>query len=214
MSVNKRLIEYIRVKGVSQSEIAKKLNIAQPNLNRILNSDDLKVSQLIELCTVLEVSPTYFFDGTETINNEELERLKQENALLKQNTSLINQNLNLGSKLFLKTQLEVLDEDFKDVSEDIKNKLISEVKGVSDGMSNLNNILEEFFNTDKEKIKAHFTERIREITLIPRAINISKIKEKRKKDTLENTSNNSISNEELLKKLDERTKTARKTNKK
>jgi transcriptional regulator with XRE-family HTH domain len=83
LTVNKKILDYIKIKGLSQSEIANKMNIAQSSLNRTLNSDDLKISQLIALCKAIEVSPNYFFDGTETIDNNKISLLENEITSLK-----------------------------------------------------------------------------------------------------------------------------------
>ena len=84
MTINNKIQTYIENKGLKLVDISKKMGISKQNFNRILHSDDLKISQLIELCKILEVSPTYFFDGSETLSNSEIEGYKKEIETLKQ----------------------------------------------------------------------------------------------------------------------------------
>lgn len=76
-SINKKIRDYIDSKGIKQTDIANSLKIHQSSLSRTLNSDDLKVSQLIKISKVLMVGPTYFFDGSEIIDKNDLEICKK-----------------------------------------------------------------------------------------------------------------------------------------
>lgn len=82
MTINKKIQAYIENKGFKLIDISKKIGISKQNFSRILNSDDLKVSQLLELCKVLEVNPSYFFDGSEMLNNKESINIKREKEFL------------------------------------------------------------------------------------------------------------------------------------
>lgn len=83
MSVNKKILNYIKENGIIQSELCKKLGYTQANLSRILNSDDIKVSQLEKICEALEVPILKFFDGAEIYSVSAVENLKQELEVLK-----------------------------------------------------------------------------------------------------------------------------------
>jgi transcriptional regulator with XRE-family HTH domain len=129
MSVNKKIAEHLRIKGISQSEFAERLNTNQPNLSRILKADDMKVSQLIEMSKLLNVSPAYFIDGVEIVGNEELEMLKQENKTLKNYSNLISEHIKTLIDAFYNTKIEILKTEFLNEDSKVKDQLIEESEG-------------------------------------------------------------------------------------
>lgn len=83
MSINKKILKYLEEKGINHSVLVKKTGISKQNLSRILgSSDDLKVSQLVEICKALDVPNTFFFEGKENDSNKEIEDLKSANLAL------------------------------------------------------------------------------------------------------------------------------------
>ncbi len=124
VSVNKKIIDYIRENKISQSDIAKKTGIAQSNLNRLLNSDDLRVSHLIQITKALELPVTYFFDGKEHISNEEIEGYKKRINELEYFMSIAKRHEE--EKLFIAFS-QILDVEFKNIKKETKKVLISQL---------------------------------------------------------------------------------------
>jgi len=77
MDINTNIVAYMAKHKVSQNDLAQKLGYTQANLSRILNADDIKVSQLNKICEALNVPPYIFFDNVPNISNEEIEKDKK-----------------------------------------------------------------------------------------------------------------------------------------
>jgi hypothetical protein len=101
----------------------------------MLNSDDLKVSLLIELCEILEVSPAYFFnDKIIDSNNELLKKvlynISEQNARLNETESYVNRIKQMNDSnsfkiinLVLEKYEYVLNKDFKNIDKKTKSKI-------------------------------------------------------------------------------------------
>lgn len=63
MSVNNKILEVAKAKKISHEKIAQKLGIARPNLTRLLNGSDLKVSTLLEISKILDIDPAYLISN-------------------------------------------------------------------------------------------------------------------------------------------------------
>ncbi len=120
-SVNKRILEYIRSNDISLSDVAKKIGVAQSSLSRTLSSDDLKISQLVEITKALELPVTYFFDGKEHISNEEIEGYKKRIEELEYIVSLGKKHED--EKLYL-ILIGILDSEFKGITKETRKELL------------------------------------------------------------------------------------------
>lgn len=61
-SINNRVKALIKSKGTTISDVASKLGMAQGNLSRMLNDDDLKVSTLFKIAQILNVPINALFE--------------------------------------------------------------------------------------------------------------------------------------------------------
>jgi DNA-binding Xre family transcriptional regulator len=77
MEINKKILKYLEDKGINHSVLVKKTGISKQNLSRILSSDDIKFSQLIEITKALDLPLTFFIDGKDKVSNEEIENYKE-----------------------------------------------------------------------------------------------------------------------------------------
>ncbi len=86
------LKERIRTKGMSESEIARRLNMSQQGFNRIMRIDDVKTSLLEKLCKVFDVDMSFFYplDYSNENNNTSniLAQHTDVSELIKQNAAL------------------------------------------------------------------------------------------------------------------------------
>lgn len=58
--IRKRLIESIRQSGMTQTEIAKKLNVSQSNIAHYIRGDIMPtLDTFANLCDILDVDPAY-----------------------------------------------------------------------------------------------------------------------------------------------------------
>ncbi len=58
--IQKRIIEAIKQSGISQTELAKKLNIKQPTVNNYLSGKAMPaLDTFANLCVVLDIDPAY-----------------------------------------------------------------------------------------------------------------------------------------------------------
>ncbi|MCW3076944.1 MAG: hypothetical protein JWO32_1553 [Bacteroidetes bacterium] len=130
MSVNKKIIDLLRVLNIPQAALAEKLGMAQSNLNRLLNSEDLKVSQLIEISKSLNVSPSHFFDGSETINKNELDackkRVEELEEMLSDKRKIIQDNQRTELMGYIRRTENTLNKNFN-LKKDTKTLLINKV---------------------------------------------------------------------------------------
>lgn len=117
MIINKKIQTYIENKGLKLVDISKKMGISKQNFSRILNSDDLKLSQLIDLCKILNVNPSYFFDGSESINNAEIEGYKKRISELEE---IISNKNEIDMLKFFNELKEISRDEFKEESDKIK----------------------------------------------------------------------------------------------
>lgn len=122
MSVNKNILSFLKGKAISQLELAKKLQTSHQGLNRILNSEDLKVSQLIEITKALDLPTHFFFDDykEESNNNNEADkkRIAELEEILK------------DKKAWIKTMHEmVLNDKLESIEWNIEAGYIKEKEG-------------------------------------------------------------------------------------
>ena len=161
MTINNKIQNYIEKKGFKLVDISKKMGISKQNFSRILNSDDLKLSQLIELCKVLEVNPTYFFDGSETINNEEIEGYKKR---IEELEFIVDQSKFYRVDKFLTEASNVIKYDFPEIEKSIKEKVLNEiVDGVKNYKTMMYNLLSNFHMDISEMSKQEIKKEIEEL---------------------------------------------------
>ena len=156
-----KILELLKNKSITQTELAKRTGISQQNLNRLLNASDIKVSQLIEISKALGVAPTYFFDGSESITNAEIESYKNEIINLK---TLVNLNKRADLERFLQTVYEILENDFKNESKEVINKVtqnLNEVVTIGDDL--INNLALTIAPFSRNQIKKNIEGQINEI---------------------------------------------------
>lgn len=142
-SINKAISDYLKKMNISQYELANKTGISQPNINRLLNSSDIKVSQLFKITKALELPVTYFFDGKEHINNEKIEGYKKRIEVLEESLrdkrSIIIEKERLEVERVKKTLQNILDNEYKSLSKEDKKKayeiVITEAKNATEGKS-------------------------------------------------------------------------------
>lgn len=144
MNVGKKILEYLRMKDISQSYLAEKLKIKQQSISRLLNSNDIKLSQLIEITKALELPVTYFFDGKEHNGaNEEIEGYKKRIAELEEMLGDKRQIIATRQKHDIeqvkKALNEILENEYKTLSNEDKKEayeiVISEAKNATNGIS-------------------------------------------------------------------------------
>lgn len=151
MSINKKILDFIKMKGIAQADLAKKMKIAPSNLNRILNSDDLKISQLVEISKILKVNPTHFFEGESSLNNKELESYKNRITELEK---IIKDKEHYEFEKFYGTVKEILfyDKDFGSVEDKLKERIIIYISEAY-GKSQLEKIIYDVSVLSKQEIK-------------------------------------------------------------
>ena len=88
----KELKERIRTKGMSESEIARRLNMSQQGFNRTLRSEDVKTGLLEKLCKVFDVDMSFFYPTNYANGSDSIYNVPTQNAdvsdLIKQNAIL------------------------------------------------------------------------------------------------------------------------------
>lgn len=86
------LKERIRTKGMSESEIARRLNMSQQGFNRTLRSEDVKTGLLEKLCKVFDVDMSFFYPLDYTNGDDGTFNIQSQNAdvfdLIRQNATL------------------------------------------------------------------------------------------------------------------------------
>lgn len=184
MNVNNKILVYLESKGIGQTGLAKKMGISKQNLFRLLNSDDIKISQLLQITKVLEVPFTYFFDGKENVSNDEKEKDKKRIEDLEY---LVNLNKRAELDKYIQVINEILKYEFKDEPQDIKNMVLGDfIESIKLFDESLNALALEVSQFSREMIKIGIEGRIakikREQTLLPRAKSIQKIRNE-KNDT-------------------------------
>lgn len=163
MSVNKKIAEYLRIKGVSQKEFAEMLNTNQPNLSRILNSDDMKVSQLEEMAKLLDVSPGYFLGGEMNADNSSLIDVEDKNKRLIRQMKLIEDNFKLVVDLHFRMKSDIIKNELSlKYKSDVLNILLEEVEKEYDLISRTsdpNDILKMTYSNNNSEILRYLTKR-------------------------------------------------------
>lgn len=128
MSVNKKILEYLKTERISQSELATKTGIIQQNLNRMLNSKDMKVSQLLDITKALGLPLTYFIDSKAQVSNDEIEkkdkRIAELEKILDEKRRLDDKMLKFEEKVLREGIIDVLEIEFKNIKVNTKNELL------------------------------------------------------------------------------------------
>ncbi|MES2837032.1 MAG: helix-turn-helix domain-containing protein [Bacteroidota bacterium] len=126
-TVNQRIKDYIKIKGIKYTEIAVAVGLSNPNLHRLLSSDDIKVSMLVKFCKALNVDMDYFIEGKSNLLAEKKFALtKSKNKLEKLNQFLITLNKTLNqlpekqqkqiTSIFNEFDLETLNMEIKKIN--------------------------------------------------------------------------------------------------
>lgn len=61
-SINNRIKEILENQNISIVALSKELEITPQSLSRMLNSDDLKVSTVVKIATILDIPVSTFFE--------------------------------------------------------------------------------------------------------------------------------------------------------
>ena len=121
MSINNKILKYLQDKKISQVELAKRTNILPQNLNRLLNADDIKLSQLIAITKALDLPLTYFFEGNENVSTEKKQEFKKSNTELQHklsaNVTILNACYPIVSKMAVETRNFMMTNVLKDFIE-------------------------------------------------------------------------------------------------
>ncbi|MDF2447506.1 MAG: Cro/C1-type DNA-binding domain [Bacteroidota bacterium] len=113
MSINKAILKYLDEKGISHSVLVRKTGISKQNLSRILGSDDLKISQLNEICKALNLPVTYFFGVNEIDDHAKLtQRISELEEMLKDKKFRIKIYDKIEKERVYKWGNELIDEKF------------------------------------------------------------------------------------------------------
>ena len=113
MSINKKIVKYLEEKGISHSVLVKKTGISKQNLSRILGaSDDLKVSQLLDICKALNLPPTYFFDVVENQNANLIKRIEELEEIIEDKKFRIRVYDRVDQERIIKWANELIDEHY------------------------------------------------------------------------------------------------------
>ena len=108
-----------KFKGISQSEMAKKMGISQPQYSKIENkSDTMRLNHLFEIAQVLDVSVDYLTDNGENWQHY-VQYASQIEAQYKSHTEWLNKLMNDKEKSFKKSEARK-DELYELVSDDLK----------------------------------------------------------------------------------------------
>lgn len=129
MSINKKILNYIKENGIIQSDLCKKLGYTQANLSRILNSDDIKVSQLEKICEALNINVGYFFGAEENQNSILLKRISELEEMLEDKKFRIAIYDRIDKERIEKWGNELIDEKFIDFSNERRIKAIKFITG-------------------------------------------------------------------------------------
>lgn len=69
-TIRERLIEAIKMSGLKQTELAKKIGISQPTISQYLSCDAMpSLETFANICAVLDVDPAYILGITDNIGN-------------------------------------------------------------------------------------------------------------------------------------------------
>ena len=97
--IRKNLIKYRKAKGLSQKELAEKLNISPPSVSMWeIGKNSIDINNLYNICKILDIS---FNDILGKYNNN-----KEENEEIREVNELFNK-LNSENKEFIKTSLKL-----------------------------------------------------------------------------------------------------------
>ncbi|MDO9186766.1 MAG: helix-turn-helix transcriptional regulator [Bacteroidia bacterium] len=132
MDVNKKILEYLKKERISQSELADKTGITQQNLNRLLNAENIKVSQMLEITKALELPSTYFIDGKVQAKNDEIEwrnkRIEELEEMLRDKNLIINERRRYEDQRLFDAVLSLLDLEFKNVKANTKKEILEQFR--------------------------------------------------------------------------------------
>ncbi|MES2396227.1 MAG: helix-turn-helix transcriptional regulator [Bacteroidota bacterium] len=128
MDVNKKILEYLKKERISQSELADKTGITQQNLNRLLNAENIKVSQMLEITKALMLPSTYFIDGKVQASNDEIEwrnkRIAELEEMLKDKKRIIDEREDRDKYFLLDGISSLLDSEFKNIKPKTKKEIL------------------------------------------------------------------------------------------
>lgn len=128
MDVNKKILEYLKKERISQSELADKTGITQQNLNRLLNAENIKVSQMLEITKALMLPSTYFIDGKGQVSKEEIEkknkRIAELEEMLKDKKRIIDEREDRDKYFLLDGISSLLDSEFKNIKPKTKKEIL------------------------------------------------------------------------------------------
>jgi transcriptional regulator with XRE-family HTH domain len=85
--IGKRIKQIFEKKGMSVSEFSRRLNSSRENVYDIFKRQSIDTSLLEKICKVLDYDFFQHFTSLQQLNeklNEEIERLKSDNALLRE----------------------------------------------------------------------------------------------------------------------------------
>lgn len=75
ININARILAFLSANGLSITYLSKKTGISKQNLTRILNSSDIKISQLFLITKAIDKPITFFFTGNEYVSDSEYSSL-------------------------------------------------------------------------------------------------------------------------------------------
>jgi DNA-binding Xre family transcriptional regulator len=159
MNINEFISAYIDSKGVKRTTIAKSLGITKQNLNRILNAPDLKVSQLLEICKVLDVDPGFFLSETNSKKNSEIEKYKGKIEALEY---AIGSHYRALADKYYHAVSNILQTEYKHIDPKIKERILNRVS-VFDGDLQLDNLILSISEGSMVEIKKNVAGMIRDI---------------------------------------------------
>lgn len=106
-TVNSKILEYLKSNGIQQKMIAEKIGMDQASLNRLLRSDDMKVSVLQKISEALSVNPVVFLsDHTPEISAEEFEGIKRKLNLVESEIELVKHHFIVYLQMRYHTHLD------------------------------------------------------------------------------------------------------------
>lgn len=114
MSVNNRLKTLIKEKGIKITDISKKTGISRQNIERILDADDLKVSQLFNICEALKISVCDLLE--DPLQEKERQKWIDEKELIYRDVALMKKELDIainymkGVVIFFEPIIEAINE--------------------------------------------------------------------------------------------------------
>jgi len=117
MTVIEKLRELLKLKNITQNELSNLMNVTQTTINNYLtNRTKLDVDTLIKISTILQISPSYFFDDSASGAGVGPTSTVQKN-LVGNNNVVQNSNLNFGAtEMNLRKEIEHLKEKIESLN--------------------------------------------------------------------------------------------------